>query len=133
MLGEDFVDQRPIDAFVFHRHLAGHHDADDRLAAASAGAAGFVQDDIGPGRGGDVFAKLFVNVHASGGVFAGCRANLDPNPIAHPPLPQRFFRFGGHCLEIFDDCITHDYSSNSALKEFETVEISIRSTAPKYH
>ena len=101
VLREDFVDHRPIDAFVFHRHLAGHHDAHDRLAAASAGAAGFVQDDIGPGGGGDVLAKLLVNFLAAGGVFAGGRADLHANPIVHRPLPQRFLRLGSQLPRNF--------------------------------
>jgi len=91
VLGEDFVDGRAIDALIFDGHLAWDQDADDWLAAATARATGLMQQDVLAARGGDVFAKLVKNLAASGGVFAGGRADLDADRIARGLLAERFF------------------------------------------
>ena len=77
--GEDIVDQVSIDPFVLDRHLAGNEHAHDRLAAAAAGAAGAMQEDVGASRCGDVFAKLVEHLVGPGGLFAGGRSDLDAN------------------------------------------------------
>ena len=56
------MDQFPIDLLVFHGDLAGNHNADDGLAAASACASGLAQHDVGAARSLDVLAE-FVHEH----------------------------------------------------------------------
>ena len=85
VLGEDRVDQLPVDLLVLDRHLAGHHHADDRLAAATAGAAGLMEHDVVAAGGGDVLAELVEHLVAAGGVFAGGRADLDADRARRPP------------------------------------------------
>ena len=89
--GEDRVHQFPVDPLVLDRHLAGHEDADDRLAAAPAGAAGLVEHDVVAARGGDVLAELVEHVLRAGGVLAGGRAHLNHDPLVRQLLvPTRF-------------------------------------------
>ena len=77
--GEDLVNQVPIDPFVLDRHLAGNEHADDRLAAATAGAAGAMQEDVAASRRGDVLAKLVEHFVGPGGLLARGRSDLDAN------------------------------------------------------
>ena len=92
MAGEDLVDQFAVDPLVLDRHLAGHEDADDRLAAAAAGAAGLVQHDVVAAGGGDVLAELVEHLVGAGRVLAGGRADLDHNRIASESFASTGFR-----------------------------------------
>ena len=109
VLRENRVDQLPIDPLVLDRHLAGQHHADDRLAAATAGAAGLVQDDVAAARGGDVLAELVEHLVAAGGVFAGGRADLDADPVARRPLPERFLGLLDQRVELLRNVVVHGY------------------------
>jgi hypothetical protein len=100
VLREDRIDQRPIDPFVLDGHLAGHENADDRLAAATAGAAGAMDDDVRAAGGGDEFAELIGHVAAAGGLFAGGRSNLDSDLLVAVSLFQRIFRPAGEYVEL---------------------------------
>ena len=73
------MDQVSIDALVLDRHLAGNKHADDGLAAAAAGAARTVQEDIAAAGSGDVLAKLVEHFVRAGRLFAGGRSDLDAN------------------------------------------------------
>ena len=101
VLSEDRMDQLPVDLLVLDRHMPGHHHADDRLAAAPAGAAGLMEDDVPAAGGGNVLAKLFEHLIAASGVLAGGRADLDADRVAGGPLPQRRFGALGQGLELF--------------------------------
>ena len=104
----------PVDPLVLDRHLAGHHDADDRLAAATAGAAGLVQDDVVAAGGGDVLAELVEHLVAAGGVFAGGRADLDADPVAGRPLPERFVGLFGQRFELLGNFGGHVAQYNTS-------------------
>ena len=85
--GEDLVDRLAVDALVLDRHLAGNHHAYDRLAAAAAGAAGLVYEDVVAGGGGDVLAELVEHLAATRRVLAGRRADLNSYPLVGPVAP----------------------------------------------
>ena len=107
VLGEDGMDRLAVDPFVFDGHLAGGDDADDRLAAATAGAAGLMQQDIAAARGGDMFTELLQHVVAAGGVFAGGRADLDANSPVRSPLAEHVGGFLDQGFELFGDLVCH--------------------------
>jgi hypothetical protein len=112
VLGEDLVDQLPIDALVLDRHLAADQHADDRLAAAPAGAARLAQDDVLPPGGGNVLAELVHHRARAGSVLAGRRADLDHNPAAPGPPAECFFglrRKGLKSLENNVVCHRHPW------------------------
>ena len=105
--GENLVDQLPVDPLVLDRHLAGDHHADDRLAAAPAGAAGLVQEDVVAAGGGHVLAELVEDFPAAGGVLAGGRADLDADAVAGRPPPEGLFRPPGERLELLGNLGGH--------------------------
>jgi hypothetical protein len=115
VLGEDRVDQLPVDLLILDRHLPGHHHADDRLAATPAGAAGLMEDDVLTAGGGDVLAKLFDHLIATGGMLAGGRADLDTDGLAGGRFLQRGFGSLGQSLELFRNFLgSHGYPQNVA-------------------
>lgn len=114
VLRKDLVDQLPIDPFVLDRHLAGQHHADNRLAAAPAGATGLMEGNVVAARGGDVLAELVGHLVAAGGVFAGGRADLDANPIARRPLPHGFFGLLDQGVELLRD-VAHGIPDGSSV------------------
>jgi hypothetical protein len=89
----------PIDLLIFDRHLTGNHDADDWLATATACATGLMQDDVFATGSCDVFAKLFADFIAAGGLFASRRTDLNTDGIACGPLAENFFRLLSQRLE----------------------------------
>ena len=122
VLGEDRVDQLPVDPLVLDRHLAGDDHADDRLAAATAGAAGLVQDDVVAAGGGDVFAELVEHLAAAGGVFAGGRADLDANPDVGRPIVEDFGGLLGQRVKLLGNFGSHAHQYNTPAWQCQTVE-----------
>ena len=108
--GEDIVDQVSIDPFVLDRHLAGDEHADDRLAAAAAGAARAMQEDVGASRRGDVFAELVEHLVGPGGLFARGRSDLDANGTARGLIFEAGFGLVGQKRELLRYRGGHDGS-----------------------
>ena len=108
--GEDLVDQLAIDPLVLDRHLAGHEDADDRLAAAAAGAAGAMQEDVAAARGGDVLAELVEHFVGPGGLLARGRADLDPQGAPRGLLFEEGLGLVGQKLVLLGHDGGHDGS-----------------------
>lgn len=108
VLGEDFVDQLAVDLLILDRHVPGLEHADDRLAAAPAGTAGLAEDDVVASAGGDVLAELVHHLVGAGRMLAGCRPDLDVDPLPAGPLAVRFFRLGGQgFVLLLNDVVAH--------------------------
>ena len=111
VLGENLVDGVAVHALIFHRDLAGHQHADDRLATAAAGAAGLPHDDILSAGGGDVLAEFGEHLGGAGGVLAGGRADGDADFRRVLACGQRALGLVGEFLVLGRYWTVHRHSS----------------------